>query len=199
MKKAVFFVLVSALALAVCAATGEGGAQSPPAGPFAGAVADFQSAAAAKDYARALDALRSLMASFWSEAPLLLGNVELVKGADNSYGMYAPRESDVFADGEPIYLYAEPAGYTIKKNPAGYYEFGFKADFQVADESGKVLGGQNDFAVLPFKSWNPNTEVSITFTYTLSGLEKGKYKILTQVSDMNSAKKASCEKWFAIK
>jgi hypothetical protein len=199
MKKLFLFVLVAAEAFAVCSATGTASAQAAPAGPFDKVFETFQSAAAAKDYARALAALRTIVVSFWAESSLGLENVRFVMGADNSYGMYAPRESDAFSDGEPIYLYAEPFGYVIKRNPAGYYEFGFKADFQVADESGKVLGGQNDFAVLPFKSWNPNTEVSMTFTYTLSGLVKGKYKMTTQVSDMNSAKKASCEKWFTIK
>jgi len=199
MKKVFFIGLAAVLALAFFPAAGTGSAQTAPAGPFDKAFETFKSAAAAKDHVKALAALRSLLASFWSGSALLLENVRFVKGADNSYGMYAPREGDVFADGEPIYLYAEPAGYVIKRNPAGYHEFGFKADFQVADESGKVLGGQNDFAVLPFKSWNFNTEISITFTYTLSGLEKGKYRITTQVSDMNSAKKASCEKWFTIK
>jgi hypothetical protein len=199
MKKTIFPMWVATLALAVCALTAAVKAQTEPAGPFDRAIAGFRSAVAVKDFANALRALRSLGTAFWAESPLLLENVKFVKGSGCSYGVYEPRESEVFADGEPIYLYAEPAGYLFKKNPAGYYEFGFKADFQVADESGKVLGGQNDFAVLPFKSWNPNTEISITFTYTLSGLEKGKYKMTTQVSDAHSAKKVSCEKWFTIK
>ncbi len=197
MRKAVLLGLLAALVIGLCSGTGN--AQTAPAGPFDKAIAAFRSAAAAKDFVKALSALRSLGTAFWAESPLLLENVRFVKGADNTYGVYEPKAGDAFAAGEPICLYAEPAGYVFKRNPAGYFEFGFKADFQVADESGKVLGGQNDFAVLPFKSWNPNTEVSITFTYTLSGLEKGKYKIITQVSDMNSTKKASCEKWFSVK
>ena len=168
------------------------------AGEFDEAYGAFAAAAAAKDYAGALAALRRLVTDFCTQSPLLLGNVRFVKGPSNSYGLFEPRGSDAFADGEAIYLYAEPAGYSFKRNPAGTYEFGFKADFQVADEGGKVLGGQNGFAVLPFKSWNPNSEVSITFTYTFSGLQQGRYKITTQVADMNSAKKAACEKWFTV-
>ena len=199
MKKVLLFGLVAILAFVGYSKIGVPGAQAAAAGTFDGSFGVFKSAAAAKDYSKALSALRSLMLSFLAESTLFLENVRFVNGADNSYGIYGPKQSDVFAAGEPIYLYVEPAGYIINKNPKGYYEFGFKADFQVADESGKVLGGQTDFAVLPFKSWNPNTEISLTFTYTLSGLEKGKYKIITQVSDANSAKKASCEKWFTIK
>jgi hypothetical protein len=199
MKKVLLLGLIAVIVFTGCSQPGLAeGAQAPAAGSFDGAFGVFKSAAAAKDYSKALAALRSLMLSFLAESSLFLENVRFVKGADNSYGIYEPRESDVFAANEPIYLYVEPAGYVISKNAAGYCEFGFKADFQVADESGKVLGGQTDFAVLPFKSWNPNTEISLTFTYTLSGLEKGKYKITTQISDTHSTKKASCEKWFTI-
>jgi hypothetical protein len=198
MKKVLLFGLVAIMAFAGYSKFGVPGVKAVTAEPFDGSFGVFKSAAAAKDYSKALATLRLLMLSFLTESSLFLENVKFVKGTDNSYGIYEPRQSNVFAAGEPIYLYLEPAGYIINKNPAGYYEFGFKADFQVADESGKVLGGQADFAVLPFKSWNPNTEISITFTYTLSGLEKGKYKISTQVSDAHSAKKASCEKWFTI-
>jgi len=199
MKKLILLGLVATMAFALCAVTGAGSGQAAAPGMFAKACETVTAAAAARDYVKALSALKSLMVSLWAESALALSNVKFVKGADNSYGMYALRENDAFTAGEPIYLYAEPSGYVINKNAAGYFEFGFKADFQVADESGKVLGGQNEFAVMPFKSWNPNTEISITFTYTLSGLEKGKYKIITQVSDTHSAKKASCEKWFLIR
>jgi hypothetical protein len=199
MKKLILPGLVAIMAFSLCAATGAGSGQAATAGTFVKECETVASAAAARDYVKALSALKSLMVSLWAESSLALSNVKFVKGADNSYGMYAPRENDAFTAGEPIYLYAEPSGYVIKKNAAGYFEFGFEADFQVADESGKVLGGQNEFAVMPFKSWNPNTEISITFTYTLSGLEKGKYKIVTQVSDAQSPKKATSEKWFTIK
>jgi hypothetical protein len=201
MKKVFLLGLVAVISFAGCSKTGKAGAageQVAAIGPFDGSFEVFKSAAAAKDHGKALAALRSLMLSFLAESPLFLENAKFVKGVDNSYGIYEPRENDVFAAGEPIYLSMEPAGYAIRRNPAGYCEFGFKADFQLADASGKVLGGQTDFAALPFKSWNSNSEIALTFTYTLSGLEKGRYKLITQVSDTHSTKKASCETWFTI-
>lgn len=201
MKKVILLGLAAAMFLAGCskpAKTVEEGTKGAPLGMFSASYGAFESAFEAKNYGQALAELRSLMQTFWAESSLVLGNVRFVKGADNSFGIYEPRGNDSFTAGEPIYLYMEPSGYALIKNPAGYYEFGFKADFQVADESGKVLGGQTDFAAMPFKSWNPNTEISLTFTYTLSGLEKGKYKIITLVSDAHSAKKATAEKGFTI-
>ena len=201
MKKYFLLGLFVILILAGCSKpekAGVIGANAEARGPFDAPFSAFKSAFEAKDYGKALAGLRSLTETFWAESPLLLGNAKFVKGETNSYGIYEPRENDVFTAGEPIYLYVEPAGFAVTRNPVGYFEFGFKVDFQVVDGGGTVLGGQTDFAVLPFKSWNVNTEMSLTFTYTLSGLEKGKYKIITQVSDMHSTKKATIEKSFAI-
>lgn len=196
MKKILLLGLIVSLVLAGCskpAKTAGEGANTGAVGPFNASFDAFRSAFEAKDYAKALAGLRSLVRTFWAESPLVLENAMFVKGDTNSYGIYEPRENDVFAPGEPIYLYLEPAGHIVTRNPAGYYEFGFKVDFQIVDESGTVLGGQTDFATMPFKSWNINTEMSLTFTYTFSGLGKGKYKIITQVSDMHSEKKATVE------
>jgi hypothetical protein len=201
LKKVLLLSLMVILTLAGCskpAKTGAGGANAEAVGPFDASFKAFQSAFEAKDYGQALAGLRTLLESFLVESSLVLENPKFVKGETNSYGIYEPRENDVFAAGEPIYLYLEPAGYIVTRNPAGYFEFGFKVDFQIVDESGTVLGGQTDFATMPFKSWNVNTELSLTFTYTFSGLEKGKYKIITQVSDMHSAKKATVEKGLTI-
>jgi hypothetical protein len=201
MKKALVLGLVAATMFGGCSkpsTTGTEGTKTAAAGPFEASYTAFQSAFEAKDYGRALVGLRSLMATFWAESSLVLGNVKHVKGANNSYGIYEPKESDVFSAGEPIYLYMEPAGYALTKNPGGYYEFGFSADFQIADAGGKILGGQTNFASMPFKSWNFNTEIALTFTYTVSGLEKGKYKTITQVTDTHSGKKATVEKEFTV-
>jgi hypothetical protein len=152
----------------------------------------------AQDYLQAVLSLRSSLELFWAKSPLIVQNSHFVKGGDNSYGIYDPKEGADFTDGEPIYLYVEPVGYTLRKNEGSFYEFAFKADFQVVDEAGKVLGGQNDFADLSFRSWNFNTEVALTFTYTLSGLEKGKYRIVTTVRDAYSDKTTTLESWFSI-
>jgi hypothetical protein len=151
------------------------------------------------EYYSAHSELHHMMELFWAKVPLLLRNVRFVKDDDNTYGIYEPRENDSFAAGEPIFLYLEPAGYTFKKNPRGYYEFGFVADFTLEDDEGNVLGGQKGFADLDFSSWNYNTEISLTFTYTFTGFSAGKYKVMTHVKDTYSNKSATVEKWFHIR
>jgi hypothetical protein len=161
--------------------------------------ARFKNEFAEKEYYRAYETLHSLVELFSEKVPLLLCNVRFVKGEDNSYGIYEPKPNNNFASGEPLYLYLEPMGFAYKKNPAGYYEFGFKADFVLEDDKGNELGGQDEFADLKFSSWNRNTEVSLTFTYSFTGFEKGKYKVVTHVRDAHSKKSATVENWFYIK
>jgi hypothetical protein len=92
----------------------------------------------------------------------------------------------------------EPAGYVVQKNDQGKHEFGFHADMSLENEKGEILGGQKDFANMAFSSWNFNTEICLTFTYTFSGLSKGRYKIVTTVHDARSDKIATVENWFSI-
>ena len=166
---------------------------------FDGPFARFKSEFAAKDYYAAYATLHSAVELFCEKSPLLLRNVQFVRDEDNSYGIYQPKGGNEFAAGEPLYLYFEPVGYAYKKNQAGYYEFGFRADFVLEDDKGNELAGQEDFANLNFSSWNLNTEVSLTFTYSFTGFDKGKYKVVTYVRDANSKKSATVENWFHIR
>ena len=129
---------------------------------------------------------------------LLLQNVKFVKNDNNTFGIYEPKPNDEYSPGEPMYLYMEPAGYVVKKNDQGKHEFGFKADMSLENEKGEILGGQKDFAKMAFSSWNFNTEICLTFTYTFSGMVKGRYKIVTVVHDARSDKIATVEKLFSI-
>jgi hypothetical protein len=162
------------------------------------ALTQFGSALDKKDFAAAYSSLRAVLQDFWGVSPLLLQNVRYVKTENNTFGIYEPREAEEFAPGEAIYLYMEPVGYTSKKNESGKYDIGFSADMSIENEKGEVLGGQKDFAKMAFSSWNFGTEMCLTFTYNVSGLEKGRYKIVTTVHDTGSDKTATCEKWFSI-
>jgi hypothetical protein len=205
MKRSIVLVCALAVLVAGCAKKAEeakpaaapAGIPGVPAGMQA-ALTEFGAALEKQDAAAALSAFRLAIEGYWTVAPLAIRNLKFVKSDTNTYGIYEPRESDAFAAGEPLYLYFEPFGYTLKKNDAGRYEFGFKVDFSLESETGQVLGGQKDFASPAFSSWNFNTEVALTFTYTFDGLEKGKYKVVTVVRDAGSDKSATCEKWFTI-
>lgn len=199
--RSVFFVLILILIVAGCSKpAGKSAAPDRPSlEPYDSLYSSLKTALEAKKQGQALSVLKSMKEAVWAESPMILENVRFVKGPDNSYGIYAPKEDDIYGDGEDIYLYLEPAGYAIIKNQAGYYEFGFQADYQLADENGQILLGQMAFAKLPFKSWHQNSEIALTFTYTFTGLKAGKYKLFTTVSDLHSDKRATNEIWFAVR
>ncbi len=177
---------------------GSQGAVPASAGPLDSLLGSMQEALQGQDYLKALAAADSIRDKIWEEAPLMLKNAILVRGMNNTYGVYEPEDDEVYSQGETIYVYLEPVGYKIMKNEAGYYEFRFTADFQLVNENGEIIGGQEQFANLPFKSWHPNKEVASTFNYNFSGIPAGKYKVVTTVYDANSDRKASAETWFTI-
>ncbi len=200
MKKLLTFAIIVVVLFSSCAKKEQAkeAISTAPASALERSLASVKDSVGKKDYASAWLALRSSLEAFWGETPLLINNPRFVTSENNTFGIYTPKEGEDFSSGEVIHLYCEPAGYSVRKNAEGQYEFAFKADFSLEDESGKVLGGQKDFANLNFKSWNFNTEVALTFTFTFSGLEKGRYKIVTMVRDANSEKSASLTKVFSI-
>lgn len=201
MKKPILIGMTAALVLLTACAKKEGPAAdagATPPGLFDSSLAQFKEAMGKNDDTGALAALRSTFEMFWEKTPLLLNNVKFVTTDSASYGIYTPRTTEEFAPGEVIYLYLEPVGQTLKKNERGQYDFGFTADFILEDESGKVLGGQNDFVNPSFTSWNFNTEIALTFNFTFAGLQTGKYKIVLTVKDVQSTKTAAVNKVFTI-
>ena len=189
------FMIVGLSALLFCAKPTE----KETAGALDSSFSTFKEQYAAKNFSDAYETLRSVINVLWQEAPLMLRNAKFVTADDNTFGIYQPRDGVSFAPGEDLYLYMEPVGYGFKKSAIGYYGFGFTADFTLEDSNGNVLGGQKDFARLDFNSWNQNTEISLTFTYTFTGLDKGEYKVITYVKDANSDKSAKVESSFYIK
>jgi len=172
--------------------------KEPASGAFDAGCARFEEALAKSDFPGALAALRSSFEAFRERSPLLLENVKFVTSDSASYGIYETRASDTFAAGDVIYLYLEPVGQVLKGSGDGMHEFGFSADFSLEDATGKVLGGQKDFASPRFSSWNFNSEIALTFNFSFSGLQPGRYKILVMVRDAHSAKSATVEKSFAM-
>lgn len=188
------------LGLAACLVLSFGCSGKEPAasGAFEAGFDRFSEAFAKSDYPGALAALRSSFEAFRERTPLLLENVKFVTTDSASFGIYDLRAGDTFAAGDVIYLYLEPVGQVLKADGSGRHVFGFAADFSLEDETGRVLGGQKDFANPSFSSWNFNTEIALTFNFSFSGLAAGRYKIVLTVRDANSTKSATVAKTFVM-
>ncbi|MEW5721691.1 MAG: hypothetical protein AB1896_01185 [Thermodesulfobacteriota bacterium] len=150
------------------------------------------------DYLRSLEKIQEALEVTWNLAPLSVRHVTFVSDPPEAYGLYEPRESDEFDSVEPVQLYCEPVGFTVK-HEGDWYLAALSADFSLADEKGAILGGQPGFYQWQGKSRNFNSEVMMFFTINLKGLAAGRYKLLVTLIDQNSDKKVTFEKAVTIK
>ncbi len=141
---------------------------------------------AANQMPEAIQTLRKVLQQVWTQTPLYVATSVLVKEKAQGFGLYEPRENNVYKSGEPILIYLEPAGFAIKKQ-GPYNVFGMAADFSIHTKDGKVLGGQKGFGRWTMKSRRFNTEFHMDLNYKIRGLKPGDYEIETTVRDLNGA------------
>jgi len=106
----------------------------------------------------------------------------LVSEEPASYGVYTPRESNRFLPGEPIIIYAEPVGHTIREED-GLYRIALTADYALLDGAGTLLAGQRDIGSWKMESRRPVLEFMLFFTYDFSDFPAGAYTLETVVKD----------------
>lgn len=152
----------------------------------------------AGDYGGTVFHLREALQEVWNQAPLLAQNVHFVTDQPEAYGMYKPRANNVFDAVDPILLYCEPVGYTVKRS-GDIYSIAISADFSIVDSKGVVIGGQQNFGRWTMRSRAFNTEFMMYFTFNLRGLPAGQYRLLVTLNDQNSDKKADFEQPFVIR
>jgi len=146
------------------------------------------------DVIGAAEYLKKAILSIWDEVPLTARNVRLVSNLED----YTSKEDNVYEKGETIYITSQVFGHRLKK-VGDSYQINITTDFLVLDESGKILGGQEEVYKFDHISAIPNTDFSLDLTYTLTGLPSGGYKIQTKINDKNSAKTTMFENQIRIK
>lgn len=143
------------------------------AGPVADRVAEAE-ALAQTDALAAHAAVREAMADFNAGLRFEMANPVFIT-ASNGYGMIETREP-VFKPGEKLVAYAEPVGLGWKPGGRGWIA-SFRADVEIIDNTGRLLGGQKDFGVFGFDSRVRNQEVTTTLTLDISGIPPGQYNV----------------------
>ena len=158
------------------------------------ALATPATAQVSAEYQAAEDAL----VAAWQSMPLAVRNASFVTEPASGYGLYTRRDNAVFAQGEPIIVYAEPVGYAWHESPDGTYTFGFNVDFLLKDTDGKIVGGQENFQQLELNSRVRNREFMLALTLTVDGAPPGRYIIEYRVRDVASEKAATISLPFHI-
>ncbi len=168
------------------------GAGPAPAGPLTDAAAAIETKLAAGDAAGALSAAGDLYGQVWAQN-MAIGFTQglLVVQYSTGYGVYNPRPTNVFKKGEPILIYCEPFGFDYGSPGEGLYAVNLFIDLQVLDVSGNQLANVPGATEYNMPSRHQNREVPVNITYTLDGLQPGRYTLVTTLRDKNSQKAGS--------
>lgn len=177
---------IALAALLIAAAPGPARAAAPaqPA-DFDQALAAAKTALAKKDAAATLAALRHATALAWRELPFTALNVHLAAAPPSGYGQFIQRVDSVYRPSEPMILYLEPVGFRVNFDAKQeLYTYSLTADFTLVDAWGRVVGGRREFGKFGGESRHFPDRFPLTFTYSLSGLPPGDYRVETTLRDL---------------
>lgn len=183
MKKYLFTLI---LILFLCSLTYAGG--------FDSLVNEAKKSQSAGDALKSVVKLKEAILSIWNEVPLTVRNVRLVTDTEN----YTPKDSNIYAPGEHIYIILELLGYKIKKI-GNLYNVNIATDLYVLDEEDNIIAGKQGFIKFNIKTYIPNTEFKLDLDYMLTDATKGIYNLQTVIHDLNSNKKTKFTKKIEIR
>ena len=171
---------VAALALTPTAALG---------GPLVDAATAIETSLAAGDFVGALDSGQDLVGQIWDQSPgITFGQALLVAENATGFGVFNPRTTNVFKQGDPILIYCEPFGFGYGAPSPGLFSVNFVVDLQVLDASGNQLANAEGATEYNMTSRHKNREVQANITYSLDGIPVGRYTLVTTLRDKNSPK-----------
>lgn len=146
---------------------------------------EAKKAAEARDAAASLKALRKATALVWERLPFGVLEVHLLAAPPAGYGQYLPRVDNQYRQSEPMILYMEPVGFKVRFEPKeGTYAYNLTSDFNLIDAWGRVVGGRRDFGRFGGQSQQFPDRFPLSFTYSLSGLPPGDYRVETTLRDL---------------
>jgi hypothetical protein len=124
--------------------------------------------------------------TIWNQMGLSVGLAVLTKEDAQGFGMFNPRDNNVFADGEPILAYVEPRGYRVTSPQPGLFAFGIKVDVALLGPQGDILWGKENLLVKNVLSRQFNREFYITLTLNFTGAPAGNYVVLLTLHDQQA-------------
>ena len=146
-----------------------------------------------------LNEAENAVIDIWKRLPLTVRNSMFVSKPAVGYGSYEKRPSNVFAPGEKLLAYVEPAGYKWEETSPGNFHFGFTADFEVLTSAGEILGGQRAVQTLEFTTHARNRELFLTPSISIGGIKPGDYVLAFVIHDKVGAGTTRTELPFTIK
>ncbi|MFH1036214.1 MAG: hypothetical protein V1806_17055 [Pseudomonadota bacterium] len=124
--------------------------------------------------------------ALWNQLGLGVANAVLTREEAQGFGMYNPREGNLYSNQEPILVYLEPRGYRVTTPQPGLFAFGVRVDVSLLATNGEVLWGKENALVKNILSRRFNREFYITLTLNFKGAPAGDYVVLLTLHDQQS-------------
>lgn len=123
-------------------------------------------------------------------APLTVLRSMLIKDDPAATGVYDPRGSNRYLQGERIVVYGEVIGFaTIAEEGRQRVSLGF--DYTLTGAEGEIYAGKREFGTWEQESRDPITETYFYLSYEFTGLEPGIYDLETKIRDTVSKKETT--------
>ncbi len=161
------------------------------AGEVVDAATAVEAAVAAGDFDAWQKANGDLLAKAWAQPGLHFNHLVLVTAPAAGYGVYDVRPDSIYAQGEPILVYAEPEGYGFGTLATGQMEIAFGIDLKVLDPGGAVLVEMPDFLSIKFQSWQPAHEFVANLSVSMGSAPPGDYQLEFTFRDLHGGQNSS--------
>jgi len=161
------------------------------AGAIAEAAAAVEAAIAANDFAAWQAANTLMLETLWVAPGLHFSKLMLVRVPATGFGSYEQRADNVYAVGESVLIYAEPAGYGYGDLGGGKFEIAFDLDLTITDPAGAVLAEIPNIIALVYPANGKPREFLANITYDLNGVTPGEYTLNTTFRDRHSGQSSS--------
>ncbi|MTI18601.1 hypothetical protein E1162_15255 [Rhodobacteraceae bacterium RKSG542] len=124
----------------------------------------------------------STYATAWSAQDLSFTTAAFVTTPARSYGVYEPKATASFQQGEPLIVYAEPVGYDFAQKD-GEYLIDLSVGFELRNMTGQILAAEESFAQIDHASRAMVREFQTSLRLDLQGIPEGDYLLKVSVKD----------------
>jgi len=140
-----------------------------------------------------LDVEKETYLSVWNKTGFHSEFDAYIDSEPYGYGAYDEHHTNLFKQGDTLFLYIEPAGFTNKSFPDEkndtLYLMNFTADVLVSNKEGKVIASTENIPIREIVSHHINTELYLTLAINQTiPFPIGEYILQYFITDRNSGK-----------
>jgi len=140
--------------------------------------------------ADAADAARGFLRAVTDQAGFGVTNARLTAAPATGFGVFEPREDNVYDTGEPVYAYVEVYGFSLTQQASGANQLLFDVSFTLMSPEGRQLtDAMVPMGEIRLESFSQPVDGYFHLTYRISGVE-GAFTLHTEVTDRVSGETA---------